>query len=147
MKYFKLKILYLSVLLFRGIRIFIDRKDLFLIPTYSMIFLPSSLLIVKVFLLKILFLVSMSFLDLNLFFYTSLCVKLGLTGFNDVVSSNIPIDRRYTVFIKIRYDYDKFYMAGNQFGYHCSSTQDIYKLLKIVTDRLDMLFEEYKIPD
>lgn len=41
--------------------------------------------------------------------------------FRDMVSSKIILGNIYTVFIKVRYDYDNFFMAGSQFSFHYSS--------------------------
>lgn len=41
------------------------------------------------------------------------------------VSKRISLGGIYTVFIKVRYNYDKFYMAGNQFGFYYLSQEDI----------------------
>src|SRR6266567_2557832 len=62
-------------------------------------------------------------------------------------NSNITKVLMYTVYIKVRYNIDSFFMLGNQFGFDFSSEDKIYDLLSIVIDRLEEAFEEYSLID
>lgn len=67
--------------------------------------------------------------------------------FRYTIINNIPCGAIYTVFIKVRYDQDNFFMAGNQFGFNYKSFNDRDDLLSIIKKRLKDLFEEYKLTD
>ncbi len=72
---------------------------------------------------------------------------LKYPAFNDKINSNITKVLMYTVYIKVRYNIDSFFMLGNQFGFDFSSEDKIYDLLSIVIDRLEEAFEEYSLID
>ena len=63
------------------------------------------------------------------------------------VNNNIPKDLIYTVFIKVRYDENNFFMLGNQFGFTFSSDNDIQDLLSIINSRLEDYYQEYNLSD
>lgn len=67
--------------------------------------------------------------------------------FPDMVSSKISFGNICIVFIKVRYDYNNFFMAGNQFGFNYSSNDKIDNLLQIVNNRLENALEAYNISD
>jgi len=70
--------------------------------------------------------------------------ELNSSVFRDKISNSIPIGCIYTVFIKIRYDYDNFCMAGNQFGFYYHSSENIDNLLQIVNIKLEEYFDTYE---
>lgn len=67
--------------------------------------------------------------------------------FRDMVSSKISLGNIYTFFIKVRYDYNNFFMAGSQFSFDYSSNDKIDNLLQIVNNRLEDCFNAYNIID
>lgn len=71
----------------------------------------------------------------------------SLPNFRNSVISKISYGVIYTVFIKIRYNIDSFFMAGNQFGFNFTSNNDIYDLLSIINIRLEEYFEDYNLTD
>lgn len=70
-----------------------------------------------------------------------------LSKFTEEISSTIPKDFVYTCFIKVRYDEDKFFMAGYQFGFDFSSNYEIEKLLEVVKSRLHEYFIAYNLTE
>ena len=56
--------------------------------------------------------------------------------FREKVSKIISIGNIYTVFLKVRFDYNHFLMAGNQFGFNYSSIHNVDYLFKIIINRL-----------
>lgn len=54
---------------------------------------------------------------------------------------------QYTVYTKIRYDTDSYFMAGNQFGFMYTDVSSIDTLYQIVSDRLEKYYEEYNLED
>lgn len=73
--------------------------------------------------------------------------ELNYPAFNNKINSNVTKGLMYTVYIKVRYNIDSFFMLGNQFGFDFSSEDKIYDLLGIVNDRLEEAFEEYSLID
>lgn len=67
----------------------------------------------------------------------------GIQRITSVIEKNV----QYTVFIKIRYSENKFFMAGNQFGFLYSSQYDIDNLAVIINARLEDYFQEYNLQD
>ena len=67
--------------------------------------------------------------------------------FINKISSQVPKDLLYTVLIKVRYDLDSFFMAGNQFGFDFTSHQDIHNLLTTVVSRLEEYFDDYDLTE
>lgn len=67
--------------------------------------------------------------------------------FGDKVSSKISLGNIYTFFIKVRYDYNNFFIAGSQFGFYYYSNDKIDNLLQIVNNRLEDCFNTYNITD
>lgn len=53
------------------------------------------------------------------------------------VNNNIPKDLIYTVFIKVRYVENNFFMLGNQFGFTFNSDNDVQDLLSIINSKLE----------
>lgn len=67
--------------------------------------------------------------------------------FNNKIISTIPIGYIYTVIIKVRYDGNNFFMAGNQFGFNYESLNNIDDLLTIINNKLDDYFSDYNLSD
>jgi hypothetical protein len=59
----------------------------------------------------------------------------------------IESDVRYTVYIKVRYNEDSYFMAGNQFGFKYSSKINIDELYAIITARFEDYFSHYNLTD
>lgn len=68
-----------------------------------------------------------------------------INKFSFVINNNIDKDIIHTVFIKIRYNLDSFFMLGNQFGFTLHSNNDIFDLLFVIKNRLEEYFQEYNI--
>ncbi len=71
---------------------------------------------------------------------------LRTSVFPKVIISNVPKDN-YTVFIRVRYNYDSYFMAGNQFGFGFYSDSDIQGLFSVLMGRLKDAFERYKLTE
>lgn len=67
--------------------------------------------------------------------------------FNDKIISGIHMGHIYTVIIKVRYDGNNFFMAGNQFGFNYESLNNIDDLLTIINNKLDDYFSDYNLSD
>lgn len=67
--------------------------------------------------------------------------------FNKRIDHEIPMGFIYTVIIKVRYDVEHFFMAGNQFGFNYDSQYKIDDLLTIVNNKLDDYFSDYNLSD
>ena len=61
------------------------------------------------------------------------------------IDNNIEKGVVYTVFIKVRYNVDSFFMAGSQFGFKYNNKQDVDKFLYSVNARLDNYFSGYNL--
>lgn len=59
----------------------------------------------------------------------------------------ISVNNTYTVFIKIRYSKDNFFMGGSPFGFPYKSIDDLTELYNILSVRLDDSFSMYNIED
>lgn len=68
------------------------------------------------------------------------------TVFNDTVISVVSKGFVYTVFIKVRYNKDDFFMAGNQFGFDFRVDDDVEEHVRdTVTQRVDEYLDVYKL--
>ena len=67
--------------------------------------------------------------------------------FNDIITREIPMRLIYTVIVKVRYDVDNFFMAGNQFGFNYDSQYKINDLLTVINNKLDDYFSDYNLSD
>ena len=67
--------------------------------------------------------------------------------FKQHIINNIAMNSIYTVFIKVRYNQDSFFMVGNQFGFSFKSTDDIDNLLSDIKFRLNDYLEDYNLSD
>lgn len=81
---------------------------------------------------------------ITLFFKLS---ELNLSTFTKYINSRIPNNFVYTVFVKVRYNYDHFFMAGNQFGFSFSSEDDLNGLFTTVLTRVDDYMDVYNLTD
>jgi hypothetical protein len=62
-----------------------------------------------------------------------------------MVNVNLSIDNVYTVYVKVRYDKDNFFMVGNQFGFNFSSENSYEVLFYDITIRLEEYFAHYNL--
>lgn len=62
-----------------------------------------------------------------------------------MVNVNLSIYNIYTVYVKVRYDRDNFFMVGNQFGFNFSSENSYEVLFHDITIRLEEYFAYYNI--
>lgn len=60
----------------------------------------------------------------------------------DIVVGNI-----YTVYVKVRYDEDNFFMLGNQFGFNFKSVDDLESLYNDIIIRMDDFTGRYDLVD
>ena len=74
-------------------------------------------------------------------------LQLNSSDFNGIISKHIPIDFVYTVFVKVRYNVDQFFMVGNQFGFNYSCESDIIGLLTAVSERLEEYMISYNLTE
>lgn len=66
--------------------------------------------------------------------------------FTDELILTITEGFTYTIFVKVRYNYDQFFMAGIQFGFIYSVDANIEaEVMDIVTARLDYYVDVYEI--
>lgn len=88
--------------------------------------------------------VSSKGLPIHLFFTI---YQLNSYEFNPIISKYVPIDFVYTVFVKVRYNLDEFFMAGNQFGFTYSSESDLKSLLAVISEKLEEYMSIYNLSD
>jgi hypothetical protein len=62
-----------------------------------------------------------------------------------MVDVNLSIDNVYTVYVKVRYDKDNFFMVGNQFGFNFNSENSYEVLFYDITIRLEEYFAHYNL--
>jgi hypothetical protein len=67
--------------------------------------------------------------------------------FYKTIEANVSKDVVYTVFIKIRYNIDSFFMAGSQFGFQYKNSEDVNNILFAVNGCLEDYFSEYNLRD
>lgn len=72
--------------------------------------------------------------------------QLFTTTFDKQVISSIS-KNTYTVFIRVKYDVNSYFMAGNQFGFTYNNGNDIIALKDVIIKRLERYFEDYKLTD
>lgn len=73
--------------------------------------------------------------------------ELNLTEFRNKIPSLVPKDCVYTVFVKVRYNIDNFFMAGTQFGFKYSHNEDIQNLFSVVISKLETYFDSYNLTE
>ena len=59
----------------------------------------------------------------------------------------LDLDSVYTVYIKVRYRKDSYFMLGNQFGLKYSSEMDFEDTFKVIKARLAVYYERYHLTD
>ena len=57
------------------------------------------------------------------------------------------VDFVYTVFIKVRYNVDEFFMVGNQFGFNYTCKSDIEGLITVASIKLEEYMVAYNLTD
>lgn len=72
--------------------------------------------------------------------------QLFNTTFDKQVTSRLT-KNTYTVFIRVKYDVNCYFMAGNQFGFTYNNANDINNLKSTIIKRLEKYFEDYKLTD
>lgn len=63
------------------------------------------------------------------------------------ISNSLNRDLIYTVFIKVRYDENSFFMLGNQFGFHFKDENNIKDILSIINNILENYYQQYQLTD
>lgn len=53
----------------------------------------------------------------------------------------------YTVYVKVRYDVDNFFMAGNQFGFRYDNETNLSDLYFDILQRLEQYYSSYNLSD
>lgn len=64
-----------------------------------------------------------------------------------MISYKLPYDNVYTVYVKVRYNVDSFFMVGNQFGFVFDSNSSLNGLFDNINDRLSDYFSYYNLED
>ena len=64
-----------------------------------------------------------------------------------MVSYKLPFDNVFTVYVKVRYNVDSFFMVGNQFGFVFNSNSSLNGLFDNINDRLSDYFSYYNLED
>ena len=67
--------------------------------------------------------------------------------FINLIKQKIRIGSTYTVFVKVRYNYDSFCMAGSQFGFVFSSNEVIATLYSSVISRITQYMGSYNLSE
>ena len=70
---------------------------------------------------------------------------VSTTKFIAEILSKLVFGSTYTVFIRIKYNINEYFMAGNQFGFVYSCKTNVNELQLVVRDRLEELLDEYNI--
>lgn len=73
--------------------------------------------------------------------------QFNTKDFNNLIKENIPIAYTYTVFVKVRYNLDSFFMAGSQFGFVFSSDEVIGNLYSSIISRLQQYMGSYNLSE
>lgn len=71
--------------------------------------------------------------------------EISTADFSVEILSKLVLGSTYTVFIRIKYNINEYFMAGNQFGFIYSCKTDVDELQLIVHQRLEVLLDEYNI--
>lgn len=72
---------------------------------------------------------------------------IGSQILSNEIIAKVPRGFTYTVFIKVKYNINEYFMAGNQFGFVYLSEVDINNLDSIVYQRLDEYLDLYNITE
>ena len=73
--------------------------------------------------------------------------QFNTRDFNNLIKEKIPIAYTYTVFVKVRYNLDSFFMAGSQFGFVFSSDEIIENLYSSIISRLQQYMGSYNLSE
>ena len=60
---------------------------------------------------------------------------------------DLVVDSIYTIYIKVRYHKDQYFMLGNQFGFKYSSDESFVDMFMVIKDRLKYFYERYNLID
>ena len=82
-----------------------------------------------------------------IFLYLSMDDLYNTSSFKHKVENCLIVDGIYTVFVKVRYNIDSFFIAGNQFGFEYKNINSINDLLSCVNIRLEQYFSSYNLTD
>ena len=63
----------------------------------------------------------------------------------DRLKTRLEIDKVYTVFVKVRYNLDNFFMAGTQFGFVYTDYNELSLIYRNVAIRLEEYMESYDL--
>lgn len=61
------------------------------------------------------------------------------------IKETIEIGYVYTVYVKIRYNGDSFFMLGNQFGFKYTDDVKLLDIYQTILERLDIYMEDYDL--
>lgn len=64
-----------------------------------------------------------------------------------MLNINLDVNNVYTVYVKVRYSKDSFFMVGNQFGFKYESEGDFEVLFGDMRSRLEEYFSHYNLVD
>lgn len=71
--------------------------------------------------------------------------QMNLDYFAVQVNTKVPYNCTYTVFIRVKYNYNEYFMAGNQFGFTFDNDKRIQQVFKVIVDRFNKYMEYYKL--
>ena len=63
------------------------------------------------------------------------------------IVKTIPKDVAYTVFTKVRYNVDSYFMAGNQFGFMYENENNLDDLYHILSEKLEIYLSSYDLSE
>ena len=64
-----------------------------------------------------------------------------------IILKRIPFYCPFIVFVKVRYNIDEFFMAGNQFVFNYYSSYEIQPMFDIVISRLNQYLDDYNLTE
>lgn len=79
--------------------------------------------------------------------YFSLIEMYNFVQFCTKIKSIIEWNTKYTVYIKVRYRIDNYFMAGNQFGFSYESDNSLDDLYTTTRYKLEDYFKDYFLED
>ena len=80
--------------------------------------------------------------------YLGVADSYDLTLFSEkMLNVNLDLNNVYTVYVKVRYSKDSFFMVGNQFGFKYASEKDLEVLFNDIRARLEEYFSYYNLVD
>lgn len=63
------------------------------------------------------------------------------------IVARLDLDYVYTVFIKVRYSVDRYFMVGNQFGFNYDNIYKLTDIFDTVVNRLEEYMEDYDLKE